>query len=81
MRSTSIYVIWKDVNDRNVAGAKEVIGLFVGAWEEADELVEKLNQEDGGVIPRGLGSGYMYGYWKQEPPTITLRNYREFIEQ
>lgn len=73
------YIIWKNVNDRNVAEVNDVVGLFTGTYEEADALIEKLNAADGSVIDGWCGRK-LYGYWRSEPSVITESNLHEWLE-
>jgi hypothetical protein len=73
------YIIWKNVEDRNVKDVNKVVGLFVGTYEEADALLEKLNAADPSV-KEGLGRRKLYGYWRSEPTFITPQNLNEFLQ-
>jgi hypothetical protein len=78
------YAIWKDVEDRNVSGAKDLIGYFHGTWEEGDKLVCRMNEEDEEVAKEFRlfpGQSPRYGYWKQELTEVTLKNYKEWLPQ
>jgi hypothetical protein len=73
------YIIWKSQDDRNVRDVNDVIGLFYGTYEEADQIIEKLNAADPSV-KEGLFGSKRYGYWRSEPPVITAKNLHEFTE-
>ncbi len=75
----SRYIIWKHQRDNNIKNNHEVIGLFEGTWEQADALVEKLNNEDPDV-QKTFGGRFLFGYFRSEPPTINDQNYREYIQ-
>jgi hypothetical protein len=75
----STYIIWKNQPDTNVADVNEVVGLFTGAYEEADAVIEKLNTADPSV-KEGLFKKKLYGYWRSEPAVITKGNLHEFLE-
>jgi hypothetical protein len=72
------YAIWKRQRNDNIAFVEDLVGLFEGTWEEADSLVDKLNEEDPDV-GEGMFGRPLYGYRKGEPPLVTINNYREFI--
>lgn len=72
------YVIWKNVEDRNVADVNDITGLFYGTYKETDALIERLNKADPSV-KGGLGRK-RWGYWRSEPPIITIQNEEEFLE-
>lgn len=72
------YIIWKRVNDRNIEDVNDVVGLFRGTYEEADELIDKLNAADPSVSV-GIWGKPTYGYWRSEPDSITAANFKDFI--
>lgn len=39
LESNASYIIWKSVEDRNVADVNDVVGLFHGTYQEADALI------------------------------------------
>lgn len=73
-----LYAIWKDVDDRNVNGVKDLVGYFQGTYEDADALVAKMNAEDT-TVRGSLFGGIRFGFWKQEITRLTIKNYGEFI--
>lgn len=77
--SEANYIIWKEQNDRNVRDVNEVVGIFTGTHEEADEILAKLNAADPSV-QEGLFGRKRFGYWRSEPPVITKKNVHEFTE-
>ena len=78
-RNKSTYIIWKNQDDRNVADVNEVVGLFVGTYEEADALIERLNGADSSVSEGFLGR-VRHGYWRSEPTIITPAVEKEILD-
>ncbi len=68
------YIIWKHERDRYISDRREVVGLFTGTYEEADELLECLNNSDPDVIAASLGRGPLYGYSRSEPDNLNHKN-------
>ena len=60
-----IHVIMKNVEDRNIVGLTEVIGVFTGDWEDADAILDKLNEKDPAYTPR---------YFREYAKVITATN-------
>ena len=79
------YIIWKSVEDRNVADVNEVIGVMTvheDDWEKVNRVVEALNAGDEEVQRWVEAIGQVrYGYWKQEVSEITEKNVKEFLPQ
>lgn len=78
-RNKQTYIIWKSVDDRNVKDVSDVVGLFYGTHEEADDLIAKLNDADPSVR-EGFGGRKLYGYYRTEPTLITEANLKEFLQ-
>ncbi len=61
-----VYVIWHHVASDRISDAKEVVGVFIGDWQEADKVVDKLNAED----PDRNSWSKCWNYWKEEVETL-----------
>lgn len=69
-----MYIIWKREEDRYLADRSEVVGMFMGTYQEADALIERLNAADPSV------KGGLYPYWRSEPTVLTPRTIEEYIQ-
>ena len=66
------YIIHHHVRNSNISDMSEVVGIFMGTYEEADILLERLRAAD--------PESNLYGYWRTEPEVITPVVERDIIE-
>lgn len=62
------YIIWRSTDSRDVSDACEAVGLFYDSYDQADALLEIMNE-----------NAERRTYWRSDPPVITFGNVVDFV--
>jgi hypothetical protein len=60
----NVHVIWHEIPHRDIRDHKEIAGIVLTGWQDANDVVNRLRAAD----PDGDD------YWKEEVPVITPSN-------
>lgn len=62
----TVHVIWEAVKHERISDARELVGVVLTGWEDANKVVDALNAQD-------HHTGFLRNpYWKQEVDVLTL---------
>lgn len=75
----SLFLIWKDEHHPSIRDHCELVGIFEGTYEEADELIHELNKRDDSVF--SIYGRVANGYWRSEPRVLTKKYADEVFPQ
>lgn len=63
----TVHIIWHHVRHERISDDKEVAGVVLTGWEDANEIVSQLHRDD-----PDAGSYPTRNYWKEEIDVLTL---------